>query len=44
MANTTVQYGVSTNLLVNLFKRTDYNFTGWTAKRTSDNKYMYINY
>ncbi|MCR5636220.1 MAG: S8 family serine peptidase [Clostridiales bacterium] len=41
MSNTTVYYGVTKSLSNNTFTRTGYTFTGWTAKRSSDNKWCY---
>ncbi|MCL2165573.1 MAG: InlB B-repeat-containing protein, partial [Oscillospiraceae bacterium] len=41
MANTTVQYLIPTGLRANTFTRAGHLFEGWTAKRASDNKYLY---
>ena len=43
MADTTVYYDVPTNLRNNTFKKAGRHFTGWTAKRRSDNKWCYRN-
>ena len=42
MANTSASYWAATPLRANTFTRADYKFEGWTAKRTSDNKYLYV--
>ena len=43
MADTTVTFGVSTKLRSNTFTRAGYEFAGWNAYRTSDNKWYYTN-
>ena len=43
MANTTVTYGVDSNLRKNSYTKTGYSFTGWNAYRESDKKWRYKN-
>lgn len=43
MANQVIHYGVNTPLSQNVFSRTGYEFSGWTAHRSSDNKWFYTN-
>ncbi|MFI5734071.1 InlB B-repeat-containing protein [Kribbella sp. NPDC051587] len=43
MPSTVVLYGRTTALQQNAFKRSGYTFTGWTAKRSYDNKTRYYN-
>ena len=43
MADTVVTYGVSTKLRTNTYTRNGWDFAGWHAYRTSDNKWYYTN-
>ena len=43
MADTVITYGVSTAIRSNAFTRNGWSFAGWTAHRTSDNKWYYTN-
>lgn len=41
MNNSTVYYGVNQSLSAVTYTKLDYRFVGWTAHRTSDNKWLY---
>lgn len=43
MNTTTVYYNVDKSLEANTYTLLDYRFVGWTAHRTSDNKWLYTN-
>lgn len=43
MANTSASFWTPVALSANAFSRTGYQYGGWTAKRSSDNKYLYKN-
>lgn len=44
MEDTTVIYGVSTPTAKNVFKRSGYNFVGWTAYRAAQGQWSYKNH
>ena len=43
MSQQKITYGVNTKISKNLYVKSGYNFDGWTARRTSDNKWYYTN-
>lgn len=38
-----ISYGKNTSILKNTYKKLGFHFVGWTANRTSDNKWYYTN-
>lgn len=41
MSNQTITYGINTKITKNIYSKYGYKFKGWTAKRTSDSKWLF---